>query len=53
MLIPMCGFAGFLDISATTADRARVVEAMAATLVHRGPDDSGVWCDDAVSPSWT
>lgn len=43
----MCGFAGFLDISATTSDRARVVEAMAATLVHRGPDDSGVWCDDS------
>lgn len=42
----MCGFAGFLDISATTPDRARVVEAMAATLVHRGPDDQGVWCDD-------
>ncbi len=43
----MCGFAGFLDISAATADRAATVRAMAATLVHRGPDDDGVWCDDA------
>ncbi len=42
----MCGFAGFLDIGADTADRARVVQAMADTLVHRGPDDSGVWTDD-------
>lgn len=42
----MCGFAGFLDISAATPDRAKVVEAMAATLVHRGPDDHGVWADD-------
>lgn len=42
----MCGFAGFLDIGGDTPDRARVVQAMADTLVHRGPDDSGVWTDD-------
>lgn len=43
----MCGFAGFLDLSATTPDRAQVAAAMAATLVHRGPDDQGTWADDA------
>ncbi|MGE5476596.1 MAG: asparagine synthase (glutamine-hydrolyzing) [Bacteroidales bacterium] len=42
----MCGFAGFLDIASDTAERGRTVAAMAATLIHRGPDDSGVWCDD-------
>lgn len=42
----MCGFAGFLDIDSDTDGRARVVAAMAATLIHRGPDDAGVWCDD-------
>ena len=43
----MCGFAGFLDLTSSTADRAAVVRAMAATLVHRGPDDDGIWTDDA------
>ena len=42
----MCGFAGFLDIDATTADREAVVRRMAATLVHRGPDDEGAWVDE-------
>lgn len=44
----MCGFAGFLDIRSTTADRAQVVRAMADTLIHRGPDDDGHWVDDSV-----
>jgi asparagine synthase (glutamine-hydrolysing) len=43
----MCGFAGFLDLTQATPDRERVVRAMAATLVHRGPDDDGTWTDDA------
>jgi len=42
----MCGFAGFLDLTLPTPDRAGIVRAMAATLVHRGPDDDGVWVDD-------
>jgi asparagine synthase (glutamine-hydrolysing) len=43
----MCGFAGFLDCDALTPGREAVVRAMAATLVHRGPDDDGAWVDDA------
>ncbi|CAA7611798.1 asparagine synthase (glutamine-hydrolyzing) [Magnetospirillum sp. UT-4] len=43
----MCGFAGFLDIDARTPDRLATVREMAATLVHRGPDDDGAWADDA------
>ena len=41
----MCGIAGFLgefESHETLAARAR---AMADTLHHRGPDDSGVWTD--------
>ena len=45
----MCGLCGFLapaaDLSAEAA--AAAVTAMAETLVHRGPDDGGVWVDAA------
>jgi len=43
----MCGIAGFLDMRATTAanELASRVKAMATTIAHRGPDDSGVWVD--------
>ncbi|EME71171.1 asparagine synthase [Paramagnetospirillum caucaseum] len=43
----MCGFAGFLDLTQATPERETVVRAMAATLLHRGPDDDGAWVDDA------
>jgi asparagine synthase (glutamine-hydrolysing) len=43
----VCGIAGILDPTASTgADRlGAVASMMASTLVHRGPDDSGVWVD--------
>lgn len=43
----MCGFAGFLDVTASTgADILHtVVQGMADVLIHRGPDDSGTWAD--------
>ncbi len=41
----MCGIVGLRDESGTDARAA--VEAMTATLVHRGPDDFGVWVDAA------
>ncbi len=43
----MCGLAGFVDRSLTTASavlRERVAH-MANTLRHRGPDDDGQWVD--------
>ena len=42
----MCGWAGFLNQSATNAlDMAVQVRRMAGTLAHRGPDDEGIWLD--------
>ena len=43
----MCGISGFIDTSTRqTADGLReVAERMTAALVHRGPDDQGVWVD--------
>ena len=41
----MCGLAGMLDTGRQRSAQwlTDVVTAMAETLVHRGPDDSGVW----------
>ena len=43
----MCGLAGFVDLHARFSqdDGLRHVGRMADSLVHRGPDDRGVWCD--------
>lgn len=38
----MCGIAGVLSRSRAPLD---VVQAMIAPIVHRGPDDEGVWAD--------
>ncbi len=38
----MCGLAGEIRLDGTRAD-VGVVDAMAATMADRGPDDSGVW----------
>jgi asparagine synthase (glutamine-hydrolysing) len=43
----MCGFAGFLQTARVVASDAMapIAGRMADTLVHRGPDDHGVWID--------
>jgi asparagine synthase (glutamine-hydrolysing) len=44
----VCGFTGFLGYDGLNAEVAqRTVTRMADTIMHRGPDDAGVWCDDA------
>ncbi|ADE13881.1 asparagine synthase (glutamine-hydrolyzing) [Nitrosococcus halophilus Nc 4] len=41
----MCGFGGFYD-SSLPADRAEhILTKMASCLVHRGPDDQGIWLE--------
>jgi len=44
----MCGLTGFLDLTAgLDCDAQRtVVRRMAASLLHRGPDDGGEWSDE-------
>ena len=41
----MCGFAGFIRWNRPEGELGATAEAMAAALIHRGPDDGGVWCD--------
>lgn len=44
----MCGFAAVITPAQTVADR-NVVRRMADTMVHRGPDDSGLYARDNVA----
>jgi asparagine synthase (glutamine-hydrolysing) len=41
----MCGIVGIFG-HAHGSDLMRVTEDMVASLVHRGPDDDGIWVDD-------
>ena len=41
----MCGFVGFLTRGKCIANGTVVCREMANTLIHRGPDDGGVWID--------
>lgn len=43
----MCGFAGFLTKWLSHDDACGIATAMADRIVHRGPDDHGVWIDGA------
>lgn len=43
----MCGIAGFWQLSQDNADPLETLSCMGATLAHRGPDDSGLFHDDA------
>ena len=41
----MCGLVGFLGGVAGIGGDAALLLRMADTLIHRGPDDGGTWCD--------
>ncbi|ADJ27612.1 asparagine synthase (glutamine-hydrolyzing) [Nitrosococcus watsonii] len=41
----MCGFAGFYDSSLPTDQAEKILTKMASRLVHRGPDDRGIWLE--------
>jgi asparagine synthase (glutamine-hydrolysing) len=44
----MCGLTGFWQPKGCAAEQVRgIVQRMADTLVHRGPDDTGVWVDES------
>ena len=42
----MCGIAGILDLKGRPTVQKTLLEAMAATLIHRGPDDSGFYVEE-------
>ncbi len=44
----MCGISGFLDFSRTHSSTLlkKQISQMTDTLVHRGPDDGGIWFED-------
>ncbi len=42
----MCGITGIFNLSEGPRIDKALIEAMAETLVHRGPDDSGIYIDD-------
>jgi asparagine synthetase B (glutamine-hydrolysing) len=54
----MCGIAGYITAHALPLPELKeIARRMTATLVHRGPDDEGVWVDEiflvtVVLPSW-
>lgn len=44
----MCGFAGYFNLSYGAPEPTKqLIRAMTDTLIHRGPDDGGVWLDGA------
>ena len=43
----MCGFVGFIARGPLTGNDASTARTMADAIAHRGPDDEGVWTDDA------
>lgn len=45
----VCGICGILDAGRGVEERERRVAAMAAAMVHRGPDDAGAWSSGPLS----
>ena len=44
----MCGFAGIYSVNQNSVN-SEILSKMSQKLVHRGPDDSGLWIDDSGS----
>lgn len=44
----MCGIAGILDQTQSSADNSRILDQMLHIQHHRGPDDTGIWNDDHI-----
>ena len=45
----MCGIAGFINAPATEGQQRQWLDAMTATLAHRGPDGQGAWVEGGVA----
>jgi len=44
----MCGIAGFVDSGRNIGAGESIIRSMLMPISHRGPDNTGVWCDDGV-----
>ena len=42
----MCGIAGFITAPASAIELKTITKKMVDMIVHRGPDDSGIWVDE-------
>ena len=42
----MCGLVGFINAPAAPTQQRQWLEAMTATLAHRGPDSQGTWLEE-------
>jgi asparagine synthase (glutamine-hydrolysing) len=45
----MCGIAGFINSSLREEDKKELNYKMLRAIIHRGPENSDVWCDGPVS----
>jgi asparagine synthase (glutamine-hydrolysing) len=45
----MCGIAGFINLINGMATDPRIAKDMANRIIHRGPDDSGIWTEGSVA----
>ena len=42
----MCGLTGFINFDISSSNELeRIISSMTSSLIHRGPDDFGVWLD--------
>ena len=42
----MCGLTGFVDFKSSSEEKMEsIISSMTSTLIHRGPDDVGIWLD--------
>jgi len=42
----MCGIAGFISNTSNSFEPSSVIQKMIDMIIHRGPDDSGIWVDE-------
>ena len=42
----MCGITGHINFSSNNKLEDSVLKEMVSTMIHRGPDDSGIYVDD-------
>ena len=47
----MCGIAGIYSKNRPIEVLNKIAKNMANTISHRGPDDSGVWCNEGIGLS--